>query len=104
MRAYIDKLRQALPYLPYFFDPDPAVGMMGIWFSSLAPLELLEPGGIIDVMQDSVIGQVTSTFYFVGLLADALGDDVAAVREALFARFPTEYMAIVQDLADRVES
>ena len=104
VRQYVAQLNRTMPYLPYFFDPDPELRLLGIWICCLAPMGSLRDGGLA-AGDDEVLAQVALTGRLVRLFAELLGEDgEGCSRAVLGAVFPATYVDYVLDLARQLDS
>jgi hypothetical protein len=104
VRQYVARLHESLPYLPYYFDPDPDRRLVGIWVSCLAPAESLHDGGL-DLDNPTVIAQVAVAARSVRLFAELLDEDGRErSRAVLTSALPAEYVDYVLKLDERFEA
>ncbi|MEU2655732.1 hypothetical protein ABZ615_10420 [Streptomyces sp. NPDC007325] len=101
VRAYVTKLADRLPYLPYYFHPDPKYAMAPLWFSCLAPPSAWS-GKHLDLMDDAVLGRMAHAMYSLDGFAQSLGDDPEEVRRSVFASLPADVTALAASVARRI--
>lgn len=109
IRAYMNKLSDALPYLPYYFYPGPQFAMTWLWLCCIAPPSAWTQEGL-DLRDESVVVSAAYAMHSSEALAELLGDDPDEVRATVFGSLPEEFegftafvSSIVDQLADSGE-
>ncbi|OEJ28899.1 hypothetical protein AS594_35235 [Streptomyces agglomeratus] len=101
VRAYVTKLADRLPYLPYYFYPDPKYAMAQVWICCLAPPSAWT-GKHLDLMDEVVLVRMAHTMNSLQVLAQLLGDDPEEVRQSVFASLPADFTAIAASVAQQI--
>jgi hypothetical protein len=83
-RAFMTKLFEAMPYLPYYLHADPRLGTAHLLFGCMASEDAFDEEDRLDFGHPSVVGPVVRSLRAVIEMAEQLGDTPdAALAQAL---------------------
>lgn len=94
VRAYVAKLCDQVPYMPYYLESDPRAGMFLTFFAPLAELTATTDEGF-DLFHEAVVERIVNCLRAVQWLAALVDDDARAVCQSILQITPAEFQEII---------
>lgn len=91
VRQFMTNLIRGLPYLPYFLNNDPRLGMPQVLLLSLAEPSARQPTGI-DLTDDSVVATAFALVLGVRAACEKTGEPFEATARERLPYFPAEFL------------
>jgi hypothetical protein len=86
-RTVVKRLFDAMPYFPYFLEPQPERNHMPLFYMCLADPEVCA-NGVIDLSHDSIIDPAVSTIVSIAGVCKKTGEEYEKVTLEAFAAWP----------------
>ena len=92
----------ALPYFPYYLNPDPAFRHMEVFYYCLADLDALS-GDHIVLSHDSIVKPVAMTLVSLAVMCESLtGEDHEQIGRDMLSAWPLEYVDWLMNFAKEI--